>query len=355
MKTYQKVFYKSSQDMTEIDNESVALVITSPPYPMIEMWDDIFPKQNPKVAEAFYKKDYDAAFMLIHEFLNYVWKEIYRVLIPGGIACINIGNATRTINKVFRLFTNHSRIIYNFENIGFISLPDIIWRKPTNAPNKFMGSGMYPPGAYVTFEHEYILIFRKGDKRIFKNSKDIQKRRESAYFWEERNVWFSDVWEFKGTSQNITGFTSRERSAAFPFELAYRLVNMYSIKGDTVLDPFLGTGTTLIAALASERNGIGYEIDESFSDLIHKNIMSSVAELNNYINDRLIRHINFIKNEESKSKKLYLCSHHGFSVKTKQETDIVINRISNISYTGNNCYCVDYEPIQNISQQLKMF
>ena len=104
---------------------------------------------------------------------------------------------------------------------------------------------MYPGGAYVTLEHEYILILRKNGKRKFTTQPEKQNRRESAYFWEERNIWFSDIWDLKGIRQDIQQKDIRTRSAAFPFELAYRLINMYSVFGDTILDPFLGTGTTI--------------------------------------------------------------------------------------------------------------
>ena len=105
--------------------------------------------------------------------------------------------------------------------MGFTNLPEIIWRKPTNSPNKFMGSGMLPAGAYVTLEHEFILIFRKGGKRIFKSDAEKLKRQQSAFFWEERNVWFSDLWTLTGTNQKLNNKNSRERSAAYPFDLAY--------------------------------------------------------------------------------------------------------------------------------------
>ncbi len=97
----------------------------------------------------------------MHDILNRAWEECHRVLSDNGFVCINIGDATRTLGKEFRLFPNHAAIIDFFLKKGCCALPDIHWRKPTNAPNKFMGSGMYPAGAYVTYEHEYILIFRK--------------------------------------------------------------------------------------------------------------------------------------------------------------------------------------------------
>lgn len=164
--------------------------------------------------------------------------------------------------------------------MGYCVLPDIHWRKQSNAPNKFMGSGMFPAGAYVTYEHEYILVFRKGGKRVFKGAEKAL-RQKSAFFWEERNVWFSDLWDIKGTSQIITAAkASRDRSAAFPFEIPYRLINMYSAEGDTVLDPFAGLGTTTLAAIASNRNSLGVEIDEDIAALAIENISGTVSGLN---------------------------------------------------------------------------
>lgn len=97
-----------------------------------------------------------------------------------------------------------------------------------DAPNKFMGSGMLPCGAYVTLEHEWILIFRKGGKRMYRTDEGKSTRRQSGYFWEERNCWFSDVWDIKGTKQNIAGSGTRERNGSFPLDIPFRLINMYS-------------------------------------------------------------------------------------------------------------------------------
>jgi len=132
---------------------------------MIEMWDEIFSKQKPSIGKALRRKDGNQAFELMNRELDRVWKEVYRVLKDGGFACINIGNATRKIGEEFRLYSNHSRILEYCLKLGFSSLPEILWRKQTNAPNKFMGSGMLPAGAYVTLEHEHILVLRKGNKR----------------------------------------------------------------------------------------------------------------------------------------------------------------------------------------------
>ena len=117
------------------------------------------------------------AFALMHELLDAVWLECNRVVKPGGIACVNIGDATRTLDGDFQLYSNHSRILSSFLGQGFAALPDILWRKQTNAPNKFMGSGMLPVGAYVTYEHEYILVLRKGRRRTFTTAAEKAKRR----------------------------------------------------------------------------------------------------------------------------------------------------------------------------------
>jgi len=194
MKTQHEIIFKDARRMEALADNSIDLVVTSPPYPMIEMWDLLFEEMNPDVGRFLSKRNGPAAFEAMHKILDPVWEECFRVLTPGGFACINIGDATRTINSRFALYTNHARILSAAQDIGFTSLPCIIWRKQTNAPNKFMGSGMLPAGAYVTLEHEYILILRKKDKREFKTPEEKQLRRESAVFWEERNAWFSDVW-----------------------------------------------------------------------------------------------------------------------------------------------------------------
>ena len=224
---------------------------------MIEMWDDLFCARDPAVRAALDCGDGLRAFNLMHCDLDRAWLEIGRVLIDGGWVCVNVGDATRTIDGRFRLYPNHARVISACTSLGFDILPAVVWRKQTNAPNKFMGSGMLPAGAYVTLEHEYILLMRKGAKREFSAADKKRLRRQSAYFWEERNRWFSDIWDFKGTRQDLSTSGSRERSAAFPFELPYRLINMYSLRGDTVLDPFAGTGVTTLAAMASGRDSVG--------------------------------------------------------------------------------------------------
>jgi site-specific DNA-methyltransferase (cytosine-N4-specific) len=283
MYTEHKIILGNSQQMPELADGSVQLMVTSPPYPMIKMWDNLFAQADAKIAELWQKLDencqeetvrqiYDA----MHDYLGKVWQETYRVLIDGGIACINIGDATRTVNGKFQLFPNHSRITEICEKIGFTTLPYILWKKPTTKPKykgkgAFLGSGFLPPNAYVTLDCEFILLFRKGNLRKFQ-PKDSQ-RYNSAFTKQQRDEWFSQIWTVKGTRQ--TASQLERRTAAFPDEIADRLIKMFSIKGDTVLDPFLGSGTTTKIALQNGRNSIGYETDEKVLPIISKKIGNS--------------------------------------------------------------------------------
>jgi site-specific DNA-methyltransferase (cytosine-N4-specific) len=183
MQTEHKIIIGNSQQMPELADSSVHLMVTSPPYPMIKMWDTLFAKIDPKIAELWQElkaccreETVTRIYECMHESLAKVWREAYRALIDGGIACINIGDATRTINGRFRLFANHSKIIEHCERIGFVTLPYVLWKKPTTKPKykgkgAFLGSGFLPPNAYVTLDCEFILIFRKG-----KPKKTPQKR-----------------------------------------------------------------------------------------------------------------------------------------------------------------------------------
>jgi DNA modification methylase len=280
----------------------------------------------------------------MHRILDAVWKEVFRVLKSGGIACINIGDAARTINDNFSLYQNHTRIMSHLLKLGFNPLPAILWRKQTNAPNKFMGSGMLPPGAYVTLEHEYILIVRKGEKREFKTLKDKRIRHQSAFFWEERNLWFSDIWlDVKGASQNLFDNKVRNRSAAYPFEVPYRLINMFSVKGDTVLDPFLGIGTTMYAAMTAGRNSIGFELDKNLCDAILSNINSIVIYSNELINNRLSSHLSFLHEKYRTGKEFkYLNKPYGFPVVTNQEKELMINSVAGIKETNDHNFEMMY-------------
>jgi DNA modification methylase len=361
MKTTHKVIFGNAMNMKEVSSDSVDLMVTSPPYPMIEMWDEMFAQQSASVKKALEKANGSNAFELMHQVLDPVWKEVHRVLKFGGFACINIGDATRTINGNFVLYPNHMRILKAALELGFSALPCILWRKQTNAPNKFMGSGMLPAGAYVTLEHEYILILRKGPKREFKKEKDKKIRHESAIFWEERNNWFSDVWfDVKGTLQALNDKDSRRRSAAYPFEVVYRLINMYSAKCDTVLDPFLGTGTTTAAAIASERNSIGYEIAPSMEKVIDRIKNVIVDSSKQLIRKRLAKHMEFVVDRlKTKGRLKYENKYYGFPVMTAQEKELIFNDPINITQPETGMFEVDYsdkpqpEFCKNWSDELK--
>ena len=344
MKTKHKILFQDARKLNQIDNNSIDLMITSPPYPMIEMWDEMFSEQNPEIRDCLNNNDGNLAFELMNQELDKVWDEVYRVLKFGGIACINIGDATRTINGEFKLYSTSSRITNHCIKIGFSSLPKILWRKTTNAPNKFMGSGMMPPGAYVTLEHEYILILRKGAKREFKKVEERNIRQESSFFWEERNIWFSDMWDrLNGVLQKLKDERIRDRSAAYPFELPYRLINMFSIKGDVVLDPFFGTGTTMLAAMASARNSIGVEIDHNFKDTIMERVNAIQNYSNKLIRERIKNHLEFVtKREDKKGPLKYKNENYGLRVMSKPEIKILFNDLKNVERISENEFIVEY-------------
>jgi DNA modification methylase len=338
MKTEHRIYFENAESMAQVPSESVDMVATSPPYPMIRMWDEMFAGQNRRLQDALAGDKNLLAYDLMHRELDQVWNEVYRVLKSGAIACINIGDAVRTMGNDFMLYTNHARILTYLLKIGFAALPLILWRKQTNAPNKFMGSGMLPAGAYVTLEHEYILILRKGSKREFESAAEKSLRRESAIFWEERNSWYSDVWlDLKGTTQKLKSNTSRPRSAAFPFEIPYRLINMYSVKGDTVLDPFLGTGTTMWAAVTAGRNSIGFEMEDSFRKTIFADQGDMVQFSNQIISDRIDRHMEFVRNRhETKGGFKYKNKHYNFPVVAQQEKELLLNPVTTIVKDQDN-------------------
>ena len=254
-----RVVIGDSRRMRELADNSVHLVVTSPPYPMVSIWDDFFRDES--------AQSYDQ----MHDCLNKTWKEVKRVLVPGGIACVNIGDATRTKDGVFHLYPNHSRVIESFEQLGLVTLPYVLWKKPTTKPRykgkgAFLGSGFLPPNAYVTLDMEYILIFRNGNLRPFEPNDP--KRYRSKFTKKERDEWFSQVWTVTGARQTHGGL--ERRVAAFPEEIPRRLIRMFSIEGDLVLDPFLGSGTSLKAAMDLNRRFVGYEKLEDFSRIIRE-------------------------------------------------------------------------------------
>ncbi|NPA34919.1 MAG: site-specific DNA-methyltransferase [Chlorobi bacterium] len=238
--------------MVEIDDGSVDLVVTSPPYWHI--------KDYGNEAQIGYGQS-------LHEYLKdlyRVWKESYRVLKSGRRLCINIGDqfARAVIYGRYKIIPLHAEIIAQCEDIGFDYMGSIIWQKKTTMNTTggatVMGSYPYPPNGMIEIDYEFVLIFKKpgkGDK-VPKEIKEASKLTKEE--WKE---YFSGHWKFGGAKQ--VG-----HEAMFPDELPRRLIKMYSFVGDTVLDPFLGSGTTAKVALELQRNAIGYEINEDYLDII---------------------------------------------------------------------------------------
>ncbi|WP_049894280.1 site-specific DNA-methyltransferase [Salinarchaeum sp. Harcht-Bsk1] len=343
-----------------LPDDSVELVVTSPPYPMIEQWDDLFASLDPAIAEALGLEigdgedsfdgddraddlDGEAAFDAMHDILYAAWEEVQRVLVPGGIACVNVGDATRTLDR-FRVYQNHARIVDAFADLGFDPLPEILWRKPANSAAKFMGSGMVPPNAYATLEHEYVLVFRNGERRSLEPGAD--RRYEAAYFWEERNEWFSDVWtDVRGERQAlgdgpVADDTVRERSAAYPIEIPHRLVNMFSVYGDTVLDPFWGTGTTTTAAMASGRHSVGIERDPVLLRAFEDGVETVPQRSRAIAADRLAAHREFVANRRAAGDELgYDAEFYDVPVRTKQERRLRLYAVESVDRTAAGYRC----------------
>lgn len=360
MQTTHRLIVGDAGAMGALGDESIDLVVTSPPYPMIAMWDEQFARVNPAVGRFLEDGRAGAAFEAMHQILDRTWAELKRVLKEGAFACINIGDAARNIGGSFKLYANHARIEMKFFGLGFDIMPLILWRKQTNAPNKFMGSGMLPAGAYVTLEHEYILIFRKGGKRLFETRHEREKRLQSSFFWEERNSWFSDHWDLKGTRQQSLKPHTRDRSAAFPFLLPFRLINMFSLLSDTVLDPFAGTGTTILAAMAAGRNSTGFEVDSGYSALLRQRIFEELHALNNFNLDRINAHLAFVRKREKDGGSFqYENSYFRFPVMSRQEEKMKLPFIKAAEERGEDSYRVSYFEDQYVQglepQKLSMF
>jgi site-specific DNA-methyltransferase (cytosine-N4-specific) len=342
METTHRVVTGDARELP-LPDDSVELVVTSPPYPMIEMWDDIFAALDSDIDDALEAGDGDRAFSLMHDVLDGVWAEVERVLAPGGIACINVGDATRSLADGFRSYPNHAEITRRLTEHGLRALPDILWRKPTNSGAKFMGSGMVPPNAYPTLEHEHILVFRNGERRRLEPG--AERRYESAYFWEERNEWFSDLWELPGESQDI-GEGLRDRSGAYPLDVPYRLVSMFSVYGDTVLDPFLGTGTTTLAAMVAGRNSVGVERDPELVAALDDRVARVPDRSTRLARDRLAAHCEWVERRREAGKDPgYEAVHYDFAVNTKQERRIRLYAVDEVQQTDEG-YRARHTPIE---------
>ena len=252
MSSWAKVIIGDSRKMVEIEDKSIDLVITSPPY--------------------WYIKDYGVEGQIgygqsLHEYLKdlyRVWKECYRVLKLGRRLCINVGDqfARSIIYGRYKVIPLHAEFIAQCEDIGFDYMGSIIWQKKTTMNTtggaNVMGSYPYPPNGIIEIDYEFILVFKKPGKGT-KVSKELKER--SKLTKEEWKEYFSGHWHFGGARQI-------EHEAMFPEELPKRLIRMYTFVGDVVLDPFLGSGTTIKVALDLNRNAVGYEINERFLGVV---------------------------------------------------------------------------------------
>lgn len=253
-----------ARDLTWIPDGSVHLVVTSPPYWTLKEYND-HPDQLGHV------EDYE---QFLDE-LEKVWRHAYRVLVPGGRVVCVVGDVCLSRREFGRhvVMPLHADIIVRCRKIGFDNLNPIIWHKIANAKfevengSKFLGKP-YEPNAIVKNDIEFILMQRKpGGYR----KPTEEQRKMSMIDKADFDCWFQQFW-------SLTGASTREHPAPFSSELANRLVRMFSFYGDTVLDPFAGTGTTLVAALNAGRNAIGVEVDPKYME-IAKRRLHEVTEL----------------------------------------------------------------------------
>lgn len=249
--TTQKIFIKNAMKMEELSDNSVHLMITSPPYFNAKMY-----SKEPIMDDLGNIHNIDEWF----EKISKVWQEVYRVLMPGRKAFINIMNLpVRLKNGGFKTLNLVGKTIDECEKIGFIFKRDIIWHK-TNAVRAHFGTYPYPGGILINNMHEFILEFNKPEKKSFGKYGHLTKEQKeqsklSKEFW--ISIKKSDVWVMKPQGSG----DRRNHIAPFPYELPYRLIKAFSYISETILDPFMGSGTALLAAADLRRNGIGYEIN----------------------------------------------------------------------------------------------
>lgn len=253
MKTKHKIINGDSRQMNLVPDKSVHLVITSPPYWQL--------KDYGTKNQIGYHEDYET---YINN-LNLVWKECYRVLDNGCRLCVNIGDqfARAVYYGRYKVIPIRTEIIKFCESIGFDYMGAIIWQKKTTTNTtggaSLMGSYPTPRNGIISIDYEFILIFKKLGVSKSKVSKEIKE--QSKMTKEEWKEFFSGHWNFGGTKQD-------SHIAMFPEELPRRLIKMFAFKGETVLDPFLGSGTTSLAARNLGRNSIGYEINPEFIEIV---------------------------------------------------------------------------------------
>ena len=240
-----KIFCKSSEKMEELPDNSVHLMITSPPYNV--------------------GKEYDENLTLdeYRAFLKRVWSEVKRVLVPGGRVCINIANLGR---KPY--IPLHAFIIEDMLDLEFLMRGEIIWNKASSgSPSTAWGSWLSAKNPTLRDAHEYILVFSKG---MFTRG---NSRRKSTISKEEFLEFTKSVWTFAAEPATKVG-----HPAPFPVELPYRLIQLYTFVGELVLDPFVGSGQTALAAIKTGRNYVGYDINEEYVKLAERRIKQFLIE-----------------------------------------------------------------------------
>jgi len=263
MKTNHICIIGDSRKMDEVQSDSVHLVVTSPPYWQL--------KDYGSQDQIGFNDSYEE---YINN-LNLVWKECYRVLHPGCRMAINIGDqfARSVYYGRYKVIPIRTEIIKFCETIGFDYMGAIIWQKKTTMNTTggatVMGSYPYPRNGIIEIDYEFILLFKKPGKapKVPKYIKEISKIDKEK--WKE---YFSGHWYFNGVRQ-------KSHLAMFPIELPKRLIEMFTFVGEKVLDPFLGSGSTTVAAILTDRNSIGYEINKKFSSIIKDKIKKATQPL----------------------------------------------------------------------------
>jgi site-specific DNA-methyltransferase (adenine-specific) len=242
---------KSSESMDELPNASIHLMVTSPPYNASKEYD-----QDLNLGEYL-------------QMLNDVWQETYRVLVPGGRACINVANLGR---KPY--IPLHGYIIDQMLEIGFLMRGEIIWNKAASASQSTAwGSWQSASNPVLRDVHEYILVFSKETFRRGQENKENTIRKDDFLEWTK------SVWNFPAASAKKIG-----HPAPFPEELPHRLIQLYTYKGEIVLDPFVGSGTTCLAAIKADRHYLGYDIKEEYLQIARERVETmreSTARVNN--------------------------------------------------------------------------
>jgi len=256
MTTRHQIIIGDARRMPELADESIHLVVTSPPYWQLKDYGS-----NDQIGYHDTYKDYLNS-------LNLVWEECFRVLAPGCRLCVNIGDqfARSVFYGRYKVIPIRTEIIKFCEAVGFDYMGAIIWQKVTTCNTSggavIMGSFPYPRNGIVKLDYEFILIFKKLGPPP---EVDQEIKERSRLTTEEWNEYFYGHWYFPGVRQE-------GHLAMFPEELPRRLIKMFSFVGETVLDPFLGSGTTSLAARQLERNSAGFEINPEFEGLIQGKI-----------------------------------------------------------------------------------